>query len=222
MALCRLLKFLPKNPLLKIRVLHISQVYLHVNLEVTASFQSGHSLGVLSIVTWAKWVQALPECRQAPGFPWRVFPEVPWLEDVRPPRVFESLRDLVPGKGCREMPTTNFHVIGKPIRYLFLSQVITKKNGSHAMEIHTTLHQDTGCQVPPEDKGTLQIEPFQAGWCFKFNFWLFWVFNATCRLSLVSASGDYSSSQCASFSLQWLLLLQSADSRHSGCCSAQA
>ena len=64
------------------------------------------------------------------------------------------------------------------------------------MEIHTTLHQDTGCQVPPEDKRTLQIEPFKAGWCFKFNFWLFWVFMATRRLSLISASGGCSSSVC--------------------------
>ena len=35
-------------------------------------------------------------------------------------------------------------------------------------------------------------------------------------LSLVAASGGYSSLQCAGFSLQWLLLLQSTDSRRVG------
>ena len=40
---------------------------------------------------------------------------------------------------------------------------------------------------------------------FFFNFWLHWVFIAGLRLSLVAASGDYPSLQCASFSLRWLL-----------------
>ena len=34
--------------------------------------------------------------------------------------------------------------------------------------------------------------------------------------SLVAASGGYSSLRCAGFSLQWLLLLQSTGSRHTG------
>ena len=44
-------------------------------------------------------------------------------------------------------------------------------------------------------------------------FWLRWVFIAVHRLSLVVASGGYSSLQCAGFSLQWLLLLRSMGSR---------
>ena len=43
-------------------------------------------------------------------------------------------------------------------------------------------------------------------------FWLCWVFVATCGLPLVTASRDYSSLQCAGFSLQWLPLLQSTGS----------
>ena len=43
-----------------------------------------------------------------------------------------------------------------------------------------------------------------------------WVFVAACGLSLVAASGGYSSLQCAGFSLWWLLLLQSSGSRHAG------
>ena len=46
--------------------------------------------------------------------------------------------------------------------------------------------------------------------------WLHWVFIAACRLSLVVASGGYSSLRCAGFSLQWLLLLWSTGSRHTG------
>ena len=38
-----------------------------------------------------------------------------------------------------------------------------------------------------------------------FYFWLHWVFIAVCRLSLVAASGGYSSLQCTGFSLRWLL-----------------
>ena len=55
-------------------------------------------------------------------------------------------------------------------------------------------------------------------------FWLHWVFIAVCGLSLVVASGGYSSLWCAGFSLQWLLLLQSTSSRHIvfSSCGAQA
>ena len=38
-----------------------------------------------------------------------------------------------------------------------------------------------------------------------FIFWLCWVFVAARGLSLVAASGGYSSLQCTCFSLQWLL-----------------
>ena len=52
---------------------------------------------------------------------------------------------------------------------------------------------------------------------FKFiYFWLHWVFVAAHGLSLVAASGGYSSLWCAGFSLQWLLLLQSTGSRCAG------
>ena len=36
-------------------------------------------------------------------------------------------------------------------------------------------------------------------------FWLHWVFVAECGLSLVVASGGYSSLRCVGFSLRWLL-----------------
>ena len=41
----------------------------------------------------------------------------------------------------------------------------------------------------------------------------FFFFLAACRLSLVAASGGYSSLRCAGFSLQSLLLLRSTGSR---------
>ena len=46
--------------------------------------------------------------------------------------------------------------------------------------------------------------------------WLHWVFVAVHGLSLVAASGGYSSLQCVGFSLRWLLLLWSTDSRRAG------
>ena len=54
--------------------------------------------------------------------------------------------------------------------------------------------------------------------CFNLfiYFWLRWVFVAAHRLSLVVASGGYSSLQCAGFLLWWLLLLQSMGSRRAG------
>ena len=54
--------------------------------------------------------------------------------------------------------------------------------------------------------------------------WLRWVFVAVCGLSLVVASGGYSSLRCTGFSLRWLLLLRSTGSRHAGfsSCSLQA
>ena len=38
--------------------------------------------------------------------------------------------------------------------------------------------------------------------------WLLWVFIAARRLSLVAASGGYSSLQCMGFSLWWLLIVE--------------
>ena len=55
-------------------------------------------------------------------------------------------------------------------------------------------------------------------------FWLRWVFVAVRSLSLVAASGGYSSLRYAGFSLRWLLLLRSTGSRHGGfsSCGSQA
>ena len=50
----------------------------------------------------------------------------------------------------------------------------------------------------------------------ELNFWLCWVFVAARGLSLVAASGGYSSLQCTGFSLQWLLSLRSTGSRRAG------
>ena len=47
-------------------------------------------------------------------------------------------------------------------------------------------------------------------------FWLCWVFVAARGLSLVVARGAYSLLRCPGFSLRWLLLLQSMNSRHVG------
>ena len=55
-------------------------------------------------------------------------------------------------------------------------------------------------------------------------FWLHWIFVAARGLSLVAASGGYSSLWYVSFSLRWLLLLWSTGSRHMGfsSCGMQA
>ena len=52
----------------------------------------------------------------------------------------------------------------------------------------------------------------------------FLVFVAACGLSLVAASGGYSSLRCAGFSSWWLLLLQSTGPRGMGfsSCGARA
>ena len=57
-----------------------------------------------------------------------------------------------------------------------------------------------------------------------FYFRLCCVFVVACGLSLAAASGGYSSFWCAGFSLQWLLLLRSMGSRHTGfsSCSTRA
>ena len=55
-----------------------------------------------------------------------------------------------------------------------------------------------------------------------FYFWLCWVFAAARRLSLVAASGSYSSLWCVGFSSRWLLLLRSTGSRCVGFSSCGA
>ena len=52
--------------------------------------------------------------------------------------------------------------------------------------------------------------------CLFIYLCLHWVFVAARGLSLVVASGGYSSWRCTGFSLQWLLLLQSTGSRRLG------
>ena len=53
-------------------------------------------------------------------------------------------------------------------------------------------------------------------------YWLRRVFLAARGLSLVVASGGYSSVWCAGLSLRWLLLLRSTRSRHAGFSSCSA
>ena len=60
---------------------------------------------------------------------------------------------------------------------------------------------------------------FKKFYLFIYLFRLCWVFVAARGLSLVAASGVYSSLQCTGFSLWWLLLLQSMGSRRAGCSS---
>ena len=76
---------------------------------------------------------------------------------------------------------------------------------------------------------TLRVPGWGAGGfcfflCFFTYFWLCWVFIAAHRLSLVVASGDYSSLRCEGFPLWWLLLLQSRASGAHGpySCGARA
>ena len=59
---------------------------------------------------------------------------------------------------------------------------------------------------------------------FIYYLWLFWVSIAARGLSLVSASGSYSSLRCVGLSLRWLLLLRSTGSRQTGfsSCGSQA
>ena len=75
----------------------------------------------------------------------------------------------------------------------------------------------------------LKIELNSSFFFYKFiylftYFWLRWVFVAVRGLSLVAASGGYSSLRCAGFSLRWLLLLWSTGSRLMGfsSCGTQA
>ena len=67
----------------------------------------------------------------------------------------------------------------------------------------------------PHPQGSPRIALF-INFCLLVYFWLLWVFVAEHRLSLVVASGVYSSLWFTGFSLQWLLLLQSTGSRHTG------
>ena len=71
------------------------------------------------------------------------------------------------------------------------------------------------CQMGKVE-GKVVVVTEEKGLYFFFFFWLRWVFIAARRLSLVAASGGYSSLQCAGFSLWWLLLLWSTGSRLMG------
>ena len=72
------------------------------------------------------------------------------------------------------------------------------------------------CSYSLSLRGYARVIKFHLLFIYFFNFWLPWVSVAVCRLSLVAANGSYSSLQCIGFSLQWLLLLWSTGSRHTG------
>ena len=78
--------------------------------------------------------------------------------------------------------------------------------------------------MPPQELSGLQFFLFVFCFFVFIYFWLSWVFIAAHGLSLVEASGGYSSLRCTGFSLRWLLLLQSTGSRHVGfiSCGTQA
>ena len=59
----------------------------------------------------------------------------------------------------------------------------------------------------------LLFNPFLKNFIHLFTFWRHWVFVAARGLSLVVASGGYSSLPCMGCSLRWLLLLWSTSSR---------
>ena len=63
----------------------------------------------------------------------------------------------------------------------------------------------------------LLIIPSSSHFIYLFIYlWLRWVFVSVRGLSLVAASGGYSSSRCAGLSLSWPLLLRSTGSRRAG------
>ena len=96
-------------------------------------------------------------------------------------------------------------------------------DGEQQMKLHSLAHRSPPA-VWPSSPGVGDACVRVFGFCFFFYFWLHWVFIAACRLSLVAASRGYSSLRCTGFSLQWLLLLQSTGSRHTGfsSCGTQA
>ena len=93
---------------------------------------------------------------------------------------------------------------------------------SFLRNLHTVLH--SGCTIPTNRVVGFPFLHTLSSICFLFfflnflyiYFWLCGVFIAVRGLSLVAASGGYSLLRCASFSLRWLLLVQSMGSRHVG------
>ena len=80
----------------------------------------------------------------------------------------------------------------------------------------TELHSHQQCRRVPFSPHPLQRLLFVDFFFFLIYFWLHWVFIAVRGLSLVVASGVYSSLRCMGFSLWWLLLLRSMSSRRTG------
>ena len=82
-----------------------------------------------------------------------------------------------------------------------------------------------GAEVPLDIYKTGTERPVLSFFLNKLiNFWLCWVFVAVRGLSLVAASGGYSSLWCTGFSPRWLLLFWSTGSRCTGfsSCSTRA
>ena len=80
---------------------------------------------------------------------------------------------------------------------------------------------DTGFQLEMHVRLTYRAFFFSKIYLFVY-FWLSWVFVAAHGLSLVVVSRGYPLLRCAGFSLRWLFLLWSMDSRHVGFSSCGA
>ena len=120
----------------------------------------------------------------------------------------------------------------------FLLQCMKGKSESEVAQSCPTLCNSMACSLPGSStRGIFQarvlewvaialggINPLNFFYSFSdslcevlfFFFWSCWLFNAACRLSIVSTNRGCSSLLCTGFSLFWLLLLQSMGSRSTG------
>ena len=114
-----------------------------------------------------------------------------------------------------------WHIVDDESSLICFRQMLHPSLPSEALQLHLPLNEISSSSITfsllSPWPSSLTISFFLIYifiYLFIFYFWLHWVFAAAHRLSVVVASGGYSLLWCAGFSLRWLLLLRSTDSRH--------
>ena len=129
---------------------------------------------------------------------------------ILPSHYFPSNGVLILMTKKESFPSNNVFQ-GKGLKVFYQTNIYTKfKKQVNVIWEMGSVEKSEYKTLPQISSGVKNIFPFN------LFIWLRWVFIAACGLSLVAASGGYSSFRCSGFSLWWLLLLQSTGSRRTG------
>ena len=153
-----------------------------------------------------------PECLKLASLGWQSWG--PWLSESVPDKSLKAFPDLASEGSFTSAVFSSYSWVPGPVQ--FQEEGTTQAHEYHEAQFMgpSYNYREPRVRAPPAFLNALDsFSPGSLAILF-FFFWLLRVFVAARRLSLVAASGGYSSLRCAGFLLRWFVLLGSTGSRH--------